>query len=73
MFQEELTAAPRQGILSTGTGGYAGSEFCDGNVVLLDMLNRLTRTYSEEQLRRLTDILSPVPGMNFRFGKWPGT
>lgn len=36
--------------------GYAGSEFCDGNVVLLDMMNRLTTDYSEEQLGHLTDI-----------------
>jgi len=36
--------------------GYAGPEFCDGNVVLLDTLNHLTSRYTEEQLRHLTDI-----------------
>ncbi len=38
--------------------GYAGSEFCDGNIVLLDAMNRLTGDYSEEQLKHLTDIFA---------------
>lgn len=36
--------------------GYAGSDFCDGNVVLLDTLNFLTCNYTEDQLQHLTDI-----------------
>lgn len=36
--------------------GYAGGEFCDGNVVLLETLDRLTEHYSQAQLRHLTDI-----------------
>ncbi len=36
--------------------GYAGAEFCDENVVLMDRMDRLTESYSEAQLRHLTDI-----------------
>lgn len=36
--------------------GYASKEYADGNIILLDMLNKLTQNYTEEQLQHLTDI-----------------
>ncbi len=36
--------------------GYAEPEFCDGNVVLLEMTDKLTQYYTKPQLQHLTDI-----------------
>lgn len=36
--------------------GYASEEYASGNVVLLEMLDKLTQHYTEEQLQHLTDI-----------------
>lgn len=36
--------------------GYASEEYEDGNVILLDTLNRLTKNYTEEQVQHLVDI-----------------
>ncbi len=36
--------------------GYASKEYADGNVVLMDALNKLTGQYTEQQKKHLTDI-----------------
>ena len=36
--------------------GYVSEEYVSGNVVLLEMLDKLTQHYTEEQLQHLTDI-----------------
>lgn len=36
--------------------GYASNEYADGNITLLNILNRLTQNYTEEQIRHLVDI-----------------
>lgn len=36
--------------------GYASDDYANGNVVLIDTLNRLTEHYTEQQLQHLTDI-----------------
>ena len=36
--------------------GYASKEYEDGNIILLDTLNRLTQNYTEEQIQHLVDI-----------------
>ncbi len=38
--------------------GYASDEYAAGNVVLLQMLNRLSEHYTEEQLEHLEDIFA---------------
>lgn len=40
----------------TWVQGYSSSTYSEGNVVLLDTLNRLTEHYTEQQLEHLTDI-----------------
>lgn len=35
---------------------YAGKEYCDGNVERIRLIERLTRDYTEEQLRHLEEI-----------------
>ena len=49
-------AASKHPFYGNWVNGYAGSEFCDGNVVVLDTLNHLTCNYTEDQLWHLTDI-----------------
>ncbi len=36
--------------------GYANDDFAKGNVVLIDALNKLTKHYTEQQLKHLIDI-----------------
>ncbi len=36
--------------------GYAGEDYANGNVVLINALNKLTENYTEQQQRHLTDI-----------------
>lgn len=36
--------------------GYASDEYANGNIVLINTLNKLTENYSEPQLKHLTDI-----------------
>ena len=40
----------------TWVQGYSSDAYSEGNVVLLDTLNRLTEHYTEQQLEHLTDI-----------------
>lgn len=36
--------------------GYASDEYAENNVVLIDMLNNLTKSYTEKQIKHLIDI-----------------
>lgn len=49
-------AAGEHPLYGNWVNTYSGTEFCDGNVPLMEALDRLTSGYSEEQLRHLTDI-----------------
>ena len=40
--------------------GYTSDAYAEGNVILLDTLNRLTENYTERQLQHLIDILGNV-------------
>lgn len=40
----------------SGIQGYASDEYAEGNVILLDTLNRLTENYTESQVQHLIDI-----------------
>ena len=57
--EEEIANNPnalKDDFYGTWIQGYASEEYAKGNVVLLDTLNRLTQTYSEEQIQHLIDI-----------------
>jgi thiaminase/transcriptional activator TenA len=36
--------------------GYASDEYSEGNTILLDMMNRLTQHYAEEQVQHLVEV-----------------
>ncbi len=47
--------------------GYASEEYANGNVVLINMLDKLTENYSETQLKHLTDIFVACSKYEARF------
>ncbi len=47
--------------------GYASKEYENGNIVLMDALNRLTENYTEQQLQHLTDIFAACSRYEYLF------
>lgn len=53
---QQRPACVEDPFYGTWVQGYSSSTYSEGNVVLLDTLNRLTEHYTEQQLEHLTDI-----------------
>lgn len=47
--------------------GYASDDYANGNVVLMNALNKLTENYTEQQLKHLMDIFAACSGYEYLF------
>lgn len=47
--------------------GYASNEYANGNVVLIETLNKLTENYTEQQLKHLEDIFTACSRYEYLF------
>ena len=47
--------------------GYISQKYSDGNVLLMDTLNRLTADYTQEQIQHLVDIFTACSRYEYMF------
>ena len=77
---EECPSAPEHPMYGRWVRGYITPRYTGNNVILKDMLERLTKDYTEEQLRYLEEIFTACSryeasfwDMADRFGTEGGT